>query len=156
MSVTLRIQLAGILVSARARLIAGSDRTATIARATRSSKFRPMIFHLALPTGVLALAVALPLCGARAQSGAPDTRASANASTNASTNAATNAATGLAPIGVLDPTSSLTREAQNSDAMNPAAVVALPSLPSDLPKPFAAFSATARSLGDSLVAFTLP
>ena len=99
-----------------------------------------MIFRLASSTGALALAVAVPLCGARAQAVAPDTHAPDIA------------ATGLAPASVLDPMSSLAREAENADAMNPVSAVATPSQSSDLPKPFAAFSASARSLGDSLVA----
>ncbi len=104
-----------------------------------------MIFRSAIPTGALALAIVLPICGARAQAVASDTHALGGAATGL-------APTGLAPIGVLEPISSLAGEAQNSDAMNPAAAVVSPSQPSDLPKPFATFSASARSLGDSLVA----
>ena len=101
-----------------------------------------MDVRFTLPTGALALAVALPLVAAQGQN--VGTSTSRAPGPTESESIVWDSAMSLAlptPPRASGPTASL-----------PVSVVPLPGESHDLPKPFAAFSAGARSLGDSLVA----
>jgi cell wall-associated NlpC family hydrolase len=92
-----------------------------------------MNLRLAHPTVALATLLVLPLSGARGQGSAP---------------------TGQAPavIPTADMAASAILEEVAPEATEPASAGPLREPPRDLPKPFAVFSASAKSLRDSLVA----
>jgi cell wall-associated NlpC family hydrolase len=98
--------------------------------------------RLACSTGILTMAMALPAFVARGQELGP----SASGSTPRP------AGTPIVWDSAMDAALGTPSRRTVTVAASPASAVPLPGQSSDLPKPFAAFSASARSLGDSLVA----
>lgn len=100
-----------------------------------------MTFRPVYSSGALALAIALPLAGAHGQDVATPTSAAPRpAPAPVVWDSAMSAALPTPPGG------------HERAATTPVSAVPLSGQSRDLPKPFAAFSASARSLGDSLVA----